>query len=75
MKTTDSPENRNHDPPLGLRLSEGLGVTRHWHAPRTEYRPCKLCGWGPGRGIHSPISSGPRQGEPWGHAYTQETSK
>jgi hypothetical protein len=49
------------------------------HPPRTEYRPCALCGWGPARGIHSIIVSGPRKGEPWGHAYvaarTQQAGK
>ena len=39
--------------------------------PRSEYKPCALCGWGPARGIHSPIISGPRKGEPWGHAYVE----
>lgn len=45
------------------------GVNRHWSAPKTEFAPCRICGWGPSRGIHSLIIYGPRKGEPWGHAY------
>ena len=37
--------------------------------PLSEASPCAICGWGPARGIHSPIVDGPRKGEPWGHAY------
>lgn len=43
--------------------------------PRTEARPCRLCGWGPARGIHSRVISGPRKGEPWGHKYVPTKPK
>ena len=57
-------------------MSPQPATHRNWAAaPRTERRPCRLCGWGPGRGIHSQILSGPRKGQPWGHAYTIEQPK
>ena len=31
--------------------------------------PCAICGWGPHMGVHRPIISGERKGQPWGHAW------
>lgn len=31
--------------------------------------PCAICGWGPAYAIHLPALTGPRKGQPWGHAH------
>lgn len=34
--------------------------------------PCALCGWGPAYAIHLPALTGPRKGQPWGHAHQDQ---
>lgn len=51
-----------------LRWEREYGLMRY-RSQKDTRRPCAVCGWAEHMAIHRPITTGPRAGQPYGHAY------
>lgn len=54
--------------PLSVKIMHGPYVEAKRSRKDTR-DPCAICGWAKHMAIHQPMTSGPRMGQPFGHAY------